>query len=63
MTRSSIRHAVFERCPEDREALIETVAEEMGLAEIAVDDTLEILERRGEVYVAGGEVRATGGHE
>jgi len=61
MTRSSIRHAVFERCPAEREELVDAVAEELNTTEVVIDDTLEHLERRGEVFVVEGEVRETGG--
>lgn len=61
MTRSSIRHAIFERAPAARDALVTTVAEELGTAEVIIEDSLDRLERRGEVYLADGEVRETGG--
>jgi hypothetical protein len=63
MTRSSIRHAVFERCPADREELIAAVAEAMPADEAVIDDTLDYLERTGAVYVVDDEVRETGGGE
>jgi len=61
MTRSSIRHAIFEQAPAERGTLIETVAEEINTDTAVIDDTLDHLERRGEVYLADGEVRETGG--
>jgi len=61
MTRSSIRHAIFERAPAEREDLVTTVAAELGTAEVIIEDTVDRLERRGEVYLTDGEVRETGG--
>jgi hypothetical protein len=61
MTRSSIRHAIFERAPAAREDIVTTVAAELGTAEAVIDDTVDRLEARGEVYLADGEVRETGG--
>jgi len=62
VTRSSIRHAIFEHAPAARDALVTTVAEELDTAEVIIDDTVDRLERRGEVYLADGEVRETGGN-
>jgi len=61
MTRSSIRHAIFERAPAAREDLVTTVAEELDTAEVIIEDTVDRLERRGEVYLTDGEVHETGG--
>jgi len=61
MTRSSIRHAIFEHAPAAREDIVTTVAEELGTAEAVIDDTVDHLERRGEVYLVEDEVRETGG--
>jgi len=61
MTRSSIRHAIFEHAPAAREDIVTTVAEELNTAEVIIEDTVDRLERRGEVYLDGDEVRETGG--
>jgi hypothetical protein len=61
MTRSSIRHAVFERCPQDRGPLVADVAEAVDADGQVIEDTVEYLRRRGEVYIVDGEVRETGG--
>lgn len=61
MTRASLRHAIFEACPADREAVLTHVTEATAATEPVAKDTLEHLKARGEIYVVEGEVRETGG--
>jgi hypothetical protein len=58
--RSSLRHAVFEACPDAREAVIEAVLDETAATEVVAEQTIDHLERTGAIYVAGGEVHETG---
>jgi len=60
VTRSSIRHAVFKHAPAGRDTLVEAVAEEVDADTVVINDTLDYLERRGEVYTVEDEVRETG---
>ena len=60
MPRSSLRHAVFAACPDDREAVIEAVLDETAATQPVAEDTLDHLERTGAVYIVEDEVHETG---
>ena len=61
MTGSSLRHAIRRRCPEQRDTLVEAVAETHGTETDHIAPVLDALEREGEVYLVDGVVKSTRG--